>query len=82
MYTRPLPDERGERWQGDHSGRTLRAQISAQARSTNALRMSARRSYRTVRRRLANNQARDRSTFHRWRPSRWLDPPHAGRSAG
>jgi hypothetical protein len=41
MYTRPVPDERGERWQGDHSGRSLRAQISAQARCRNALRMSA-----------------------------------------
>jgi hypothetical protein len=37
------------------------------------VRRSARRSERMVRRRLASNQASDRSTFHRWRPSLVLD---------
>ena len=62
-------------------GPSLRAQTSAQATCTNAVRISARRSQRTARRRLANNQTSGRAIFQWWRPSRWLDSTHGGRSA-
>jgi hypothetical protein len=44
-----------------HNGWSLRAQVSAQASCRNAVRISSR----TVKRRLANSQASDRSTFQR-----------------